>query len=189
MAVTGGGRTDWSRSGWVALAAFLLFGIFAGTILPRQAAIAERATGTAGSPDASFIYSPSDLYSWAESYGRAGREAYVRARYTFDVAWPLVYGFFLFTSIGWVSRRIRPASLWAQRARLAPVFAVFFDASENLSTSIVMARFPLATPLAAALAPVFTLLKWTMVAGSFGLLLAGFVVVGVFWLASRARRA
>lgn len=80
-----------------------------------------------------------------------------------------MYGFFLFTSVGWVFRRIRPTSLWGQRARLAPVFAVLFDVMENLSTSLVMARYPQVTPLPAALAPIFSVLKWTLVAGSFGL--------------------
>lgn len=178
-------RADWLRSGWAALAGLLFFLAFMVTVLPGQSTAAGEAAGSAGSPDMSFLYSPSDLYSMAEAYGPEGRAAYIRARYTFDIAWPLVYGFFLFTSIGWVFRRIREGSLWMQRARLVPVCAVVLDGLENLSASLVMARYPQTTPLAAAMAPVFTVLKWTLVGGSFGLLLAGLAFGGARWLARR----
>lgn len=67
MAKASGGQAVESRSGWMALAAFLLFTVFAATILPRQAGFAEQFTGAAGSPDTSFLYSQSDLYSMAEA--------------------------------------------------------------------------------------------------------------------------
>jgi len=84
-------------SGTVALAGLVIFLLFGALVLPGQAAAAEKASGGAGSPDTSFLYTPDDLLRQAEAYGAQGRAAYVRARWTFDLAFPLVYGFFLVT--------------------------------------------------------------------------------------------
>jgi len=46
---------------------------------------------------------------------------------------------------------------------LVPVAAVGFDFLENTATSLVMARYPADCPLAAALAPGLTLVKWILV--------------------------
>ncbi|HEY0601500.1 MAG TPA: hypothetical protein VGD58_01255, partial [Herpetosiphonaceae bacterium] len=78
-------------TGWVVLAATALFVLFLGLVLPSQAARARQNTGVDESPDSSFVYSSDDLYRVAELYGPEGRAAYIRARFTFDVIWPLVY--------------------------------------------------------------------------------------------------
>ena len=126
----------------------------------------------------SLLYSPSDLYQMAEAHGQKGRDAYVWARWTFDLVFPLVYGAALLTALGWLCARVfAPGSLW-QRANLAPVLGVFFDYLENASTSLVMLRYPDKTPVVDLLAPVFTLTKWAFVGGSIVLLLSG-AIIGV----------
>jgi hypothetical protein len=87
---------------WVALSAVLIFLLFTALVLPAQSSLAETTSGEAGSPDMSFWYSAGDLYRMAEAYGPSGRAAYVKARFTFDVAWPLVYTLFLCATISWV---------------------------------------------------------------------------------------
>ncbi len=79
-------------------------------------------------PDLSFMYSVNDLYEMAESYGEQGRSDYVRARFTFDLVWPIVYTFFLVTSISWLFGKATPAekSIW-QRANLVPLLAMVLD--------------------------------------------------------------
>jgi hypothetical protein len=97
----------------------------------------------------------------------------VRARFTFDVIWPLVYTAFLVTAISWTfGRAFPPDSRW-QRANLVPLLAALFDLLENVSTSLVMARYPAQTPVAAALAPIISATKWLFVTGSFVLLVIG----------------
>jgi hypothetical protein len=95
---------------------------------------------------------------------------------------------FLSTAISWVySRAFTPDSQW-QRANLAPVLGALFDYLENVSTSLVMLRYPDRTPGVDVLAPVFTSVKWVFVTGSFVLLLAG-VFVGVWqWNRRRGKR-
>jgi hypothetical protein len=181
--------SDWlhrQSTGWVTLAALVVFLLFTALVLPNQAAQADAETGGAGSPDTSLVYTPAALYRLAEAYGPAGRRAYIRARFTFDVIWPLVYTAFLGAAISWLYRRAFPAgSVW-QRLNLAPVLGALLDYLENVATSLVMARYPLRTPVVAELAPVFTLLKWICVGGSFALLLIG-AGVGLWrWLQRQA---
>jgi hypothetical protein len=172
--------SDWLRhlsTGWLALLALLVFVLFSVLVLPQQAAKAEQETGGSDSPDTSFFYTPSDLHQMAESYGEEGRQAYVRARFTFDLIWPLVYAFFLTTAIGWTFGRAFSSNSRWQMANLAPLLGTIFDYLENLSTSLVMIRYPNQTAAIDVLAPVFTALKWGWLGASFLLLLSGLIVM------------
>jgi hypothetical protein len=172
-------------TGWVTLAALVFFVAFTALVLPRQSAQAEAGAGGAGSPDMSFWYSPRDLYRMAEAYGEQGRAAYVRARYTFDVVWPLVYTAFLTTGISWIYARAFTAGSRWRRANLLPALGALLDYLENLATSAVMVRYPIQTPVVDVLAPVFTAGKWVLIGGSFLALVAG-VVAGVWrWAKKR----
>jgi hypothetical protein len=54
-----------------------------------------------------------------------------------------------------------------------------FDYAENTSTSLVMYRYPTPTDLVATIAPLFTVVKWVFVGGSFVLLLIGKFALGL----------
>lgn len=158
----------------VCLIIFLLFSVL---VLPDQASKAEVYSGEVGSPDTSFFYTAKELYTFAEAYGPEGRAAYIRARYTFDVVWPLVYVSFLATMISWIIKRASlQGRLWRQ-LNLMPLFGMLFDSLENITASIVMARYPNTTALIDHLAGIFTMLKWVFVGGSFLVLLGGVVLV------------
>jgi hypothetical protein len=182
--------SDWLHrvaSGPVALVSLVIFLLFTAWALPSQASQSEAITGDAGSPDMSFYYTANELYEFAESYGEAGRQAYIRARFTFDLAWPLVYGFFLTMGISWIFRRAFAADSNWQLANLVPVLGVILDYLENIAASLVMVRYPNPTAVVDSLASVFTMLKWIMVAGSFVLLLVGVLVWFVRWVMGRRR--
>jgi hypothetical protein len=154
-------------TGKVALAGVVLFLVFTAIVLPNQAAQSEDYTGDAGSPDQSFFYTPEDLYRMAEAYGPGGRQAYITARFTFDLVWPLVYLIFLGTSLGWLCGKLfEPYSRWRSWVSL-PLLGALFDYLENIAAAIVMARYPGSSPVAAAAAPIFTVLKWSMIGFSF----------------------
>ncbi|MBL8102904.1 MAG: hypothetical protein JNM02_10270 [Anaerolineales bacterium] len=165
-------------SGPVTLAALIGFLLFGALVLPAQAQKAELYSNGADSPDTSFFYSKNDLYKMAEMYGEAGRAQYVRARFTFDLIFPLVYLAFLVTSISWIFVRAFPdvASRW-RLLNLFPVFGALFDYLENIAASLVMTNYPAQTPVMDGLAPIFTLLKWFFVNGSFVVLAAGVFVM------------
>jgi hypothetical protein len=175
-------------SSWpVALAATAVFVVFLTVVLPQQAVAARAAAGSAASPDTLLFYTPEELYQIAEAYGPAGRAAYVRARWTFDLVWPLAYTAFLASALSIVFGRAAGAGSSWRLANLAPVVGMLFDYLENSATSLVIGRFPLRTPVVAALAPLFTALKWLFVNGSFVLLVVGALVAGWRWLAPRRR--
>ncbi len=184
--------SDWLyriSTGRVTLAALVIFLLFGATVLPEQAARAEEETGTGRSPDTSLFYTPDELYEMAEAYGQEGRRAYIRARFTFDLIFPLVYLFFLVTAVSWVyGKAFAAASVW-RWANLFPVLGALFDYLENTSASIVMARYPQPTPVVDTLAPVFTFVKWIFVGGSFVVLTVGLVAWGVQWMGSHRRSA
>lgn len=155
---------------WTALISVVIFTLFTVFVLPGQSASSTDQLSGGDSPDLSLYYSSAELYRMAESYGEQGRQAYISARFTFDLIWPLVYGFFLVATLGWLLKIAFPAqSIW-QRANLLPLFGVLFDYLENISTSLVMGRFPAQTPIVDWMAGIFTALKWLLIGGSFILL-------------------
>jgi len=165
-------------SGWVTLVALVIFVLFAALVLPKQASTAESNTGDEWTPDLSFYYTGDELYQLAHSYGEDGRAAYIHARFTFDLIWPLVYLLFLTTGISWLFRKAFAPGNALLLLNLAPLIGTIFDYLENIATSIVMARYPTPSAAAGSIAPIFTMLKWVFVGGSCLLLLVG---IG-FWV-------
>lgn len=172
-------------TGWATLVALIVFLFFNILVLPRVAAKAEAEHGATGSPDLSFYYSADVLYGMAEAYGEEGRRSYVRARFTFDLVWPLVYTFFLISALSWVTRKVFASGSPWLLANLVPLLAVLFDFLENLSTSVVMLRYPAQTSVLDGMAPVFTMVKWVFVTLSFIMLLASVTAAVLVWLRTR----
>lgn len=163
-------------SGKIALFALAVFIIFNATILPDQSIKAAAYSADAGSPDLSFFYTPDDIYKMAGEFGAAGRRAYVKARFTFDLAWPIVYGTFFLTSTAWLLGEITPEKPRWQLIVFLPPLAVLFDLFENIAAAIVISRYPTLSPLVATPAPYFTLIKWLFVGSSFLVLFVLLVV-------------
>ncbi len=173
--------SDWlirSSKGWLVIFSIIVFLLFMAFVLPSQSAKAEQYAQGSGSPDTSFYYSPEQLFTMAEVYGAEGRQAYVQARFSFDLVFPMVYGLFLVTTISWlVGNGVDLASRW-RNLTLVPILGVIFDLLENTFTSLVMLGYPGRRLIAAQLASVFTLLKWIFVYGSFFVL----VIVLIIWV-------
>ena len=168
-------RLNQVSTSWVALIGLIIFLLFTSFVLPAQSAGAEEISRKAGSPDMSFFYTPQELYNMAKAYGEQGRMAYIRARFTFDLIWPLVYTFFLTTAISWTFSRAFAFENRLRWGNLFPIFGMAFDYAENISTSLVMWRFPETLNILARFAPLFTTAKWIFVGSSFILLLMGVI--------------
>ena len=168
--------------GWVALAALVGFLLFTALVLPGQAQQAEAYSEDVGSPDSSFFYTADQLYSFAEGYGPEGRAAYIRARWTFDVVWPLVYTLFLTTAISWLVKKSGHQDGWLRYLTLLPLLGMLLDLLENTAASIVMARYPRMTPLLAYLAGSLTALKWILIGLSFAALFLALILILWKWV-------
>jgi hypothetical protein len=166
----------------VTVSTLLIFLVFTGTILPSQSKQARAKSGDT-SPDMSFYYTVEELYEIAESYGKNGRDSYVRARFTFDLVWPIIYTLFLTSGISWLfSRSFKPVTKFRE-ANLVPVMGMVSDYIENISASIVMLRYPEKTPIFDIATIIITPIKWVFVGGSFLILFVGLVKYGLKKLA------
>ena len=154
------------------LVAVAVFALFMVMVLPNMTERLTDLTGVNVSPDTALVYAAKDLYAMAEAYGAAGRAYYIYSRFTFDLAWPAVYLLFLASLITRLFRFLDPNDP-RRLVNLLPFIAVIFDLLENSAASLVMFRYPLASPLAASLAPVFTFLKWVFIGFSFIALIIG----------------
>ena len=164
-----------ASEGWIAFAALLIFIFFSALTLPGQSVLAESYSQGSGSPDTLFFYSGSDLYTMAGLYGDMGRAAYVKARWTFDLAFPFVYTFFFVTALSWTLNKTLPSSSRWRLLNLVPIAAFLLDFLENTMTTLVMSKYPFHYPPAELLASIFTPLKWLMVGLSVFILLVGIV--------------
>ena len=152
--------------------------VFTAIVLPWQSAKSETYAGEAGGIDTSFFYSPEKLYDTVEAYGEIGRQEYVKARWTFDLIWPLIYTFFLTTATVYVFRRCCGPESWTRWLNLVPVAGMAFDYLENLAVTFVMILFPKEFIWLGWVASAFTLVKWGLVIGSFIILVVGLVIWG-----------
>jgi hypothetical protein len=135
---------------------FLIFMIF---ILPEESN-KSLTYGITESPDTSIFYTSDTLYRLADEYGESGREFYVTQRFTFDLIWPIVYGLFLLSTIGFLTYKINDPKY--KYFVYMPVVSVIFDYLENITTSITMHRYPMLTPFISDMAGFMTLFKWSM---------------------------
>lgn len=154
-------------NGWVAAIGLLVFVLFSLTVLPDQNAQAASYSAGAGSPDTSLFYGVEDLYHMAEAYGSTGRQVYVQARFSFDLAFPLIYTFFLVTGISWLLERLLAHNSPWRCLNLLPLGAMLLDFLENICAATVVGAYPNLKSVAALLASILTPFKWLLVAVSF----------------------
>ncbi len=162
----------------VMIASLVLMIGFMVFVLPNQARESTMETGSDRSPDTSFYYTPDDLYQMAEEYGESGREAYIHARWTFDLVFPLVYTSFLAIGISWFIQRLPDwGDIW-KWANLLPILGGIFDLLENTAATLVFSMFPDRLHAVMVSASVLTLIKWVLVSASF----VPYFLFGIAWL-------
>jgi hypothetical protein len=162
-------------TGWIALAGAVIFMVFSVMALPAQSAQTEIYSHGSGSPDTTLFYNSKTIIGMADAYGEEGRAAYLQARWTFDLAFPLIYSFFMVTSISFLFTRCSWNNSRIRLLNLTPLAALVFDLAENTSASVVMAEFPKQNTWGQFLAPIFTPIKWFFVTFSLLLVLIGLV--------------
>jgi hypothetical protein len=166
-------RISNSKTALLVLAGFFFF---AALVLPTQNL--KTSTGeNASIPDISLFYSSKDLVQMAQSYGPAGRAAYVQGLMEFDFLWPLIYGSFLSISLSWVLQQLFTATNPWRRLNLLPLLAVPLDFLENICTGTVMRLYPQSPHWALSAAPLITPIKWLWIASSLLLLVGGLSIL------------
>jgi hypothetical protein len=170
-------------TGWVALVGLLIFLVFSSLTLPVESKRMDAYAQGLGGPDTSFFYNSKTLLQMADAYGEEGRSVFLKVRWEFDLAFPLIFSFFFLTSISYVYKKGLAGSSNLPLLNLVPLLGLFFDLAENTATSVVMAAYPQQNTWGQYLAPVFTPLKWIFVSISMVLLFIGLLL----WLIKRIR--
>ncbi len=160
--------------------------------MPTWLAGADGYTPPGGAFDTSPYYTPAQAVERAMAYTDEGAAAYVRDRWTWDLAFPAVYGAFMLSAWAFAlsalagARGPRFGFLWI------PLLGVCFDLCENASVTALMALVhggctapAAALALASTAASVFTALKWLFVGTGFAGSLALPLAAGVRALARR----
>ena len=166
-------------SGSIVLITLIIFMVFIILVLPKESKRSDEYFGDSPVPDSSFIYTEEDLYNMADNFGTEGRAYYIRSRFTFDIVWPLAYGFFLWASIAYFGRAFKHSII--RYTVLLPILGVILDYMENLGASYVMFMYPARTPFLPYVVPIFTLSKWLIIVASFVVLVL-LVVYKVYYL-------
>jgi len=163
-----------NSSGAIVIGSLMIMLLFTITVLPGQAQSALKNTGSEDSPDTSLVYTPTELYQMAGAYGAEGRQAYIHARWTFDLIFPLVYVAFLTAGISWFIKTLPQKNEFWGLLNLTPIIGGIFDYLENSAASVVMAIYPKLS-FAAYLAPLFTFIKWLLISLAFGIYILYFI--------------
>ena len=152
---------------WVMLLTLAVMVFFMIAVLPGQAESASQNAGDSISPDTSFFYAPQELLQAAEEYGEEGRQAYILARWTFDLAFPLIYVSYLVAGISWFYQKVKNPPRWISLTNLLPAGAGLFDYLENTGASLVMGLYPGQVPGLALATAILSAIKWLLISGSF----------------------
>lgn len=117
--------------------------------------------------DIMFNYSPADVFTRLEAYGYSGRLLYLLSSWSVDFIYPLLYSFLLSFLLTLFLRRAFSPGNPLIRMQLLPFGMMFFDYLENGTIAILLAAFPAKPLFLAALASLFTSLKWCFSAITF----------------------
>ncbi len=149
------------------------FVLFMATILPWVSGLSREA-GLTQSIDTNFAFDPSSIYPIVASYGPDGRIFYLIQRWTFDVIWPLVYGWPLYVTlrkypVGWIA--------------FLPWIATGFDYAENIAFSFVVGLYPTQFEWLVIIGITLSLLKWI----ALGLSMMVSLLIPIFFLFKRKK--
>jgi hypothetical protein len=175
-------------SPWLFGAAAILLALFIALVLPGQSAEASRFTPEGASFDTSLFYTPRQAFERAAAYSAEGRFAYIAARWSFDLAWPLVYGLFALTGCAFGLLRLGTGAADRWKLSFLVLLGPALDFVENIAATVIMASVP-AEPLGWGIAAsAATPLKWLFVSvGMAGAVLLP-VAAGIRVVTRRARQ-
>ena len=124
-------------------------------------------------------YSVETAHTMIEGYGEAGRDMYKTIELTADIIYPIIYSLAYALIILFVYRKAFPSQTWTKWLAILPFSAAIVDLGENLSIVSLINQFPVQPDHIAQMAGTFSLMKWSLVFGTMGMILVGLVKWGV----------
>lgn len=126
-------------------------------------------------PDMRLGYSANELFDFLTLIGPEGRQAYQWMHLTTDLAFPIIYGLFFFSTSSYLLVQVGMPTLFIA---WFGVFAAVFDLAENFTLLFITNRYPEFLSGLANLARLFTLGKFTFI-------LTSFVIIGLLIVINR----
>ena len=154
---------------------WFVFVFFMVVILPSVSFQANQ-MGLTPSIDTNFSFDPENLYNILDGYGENGRQFYLFQRWTFDLIWPMVYGFPIFFTLRlWLGKFNHPVFKFFI---YLPFIAMILDYFENITYSMMIILYPSQWIALAYIGVGLSLLKWV----ALGVALLSVTITGVFVL-------
>ena len=168
---------SWAK-GWLILILFIIEIVFNATVL-TSALKSVQAASNSPKPleglDTQFFYTPDRAYSILSSYNDNVRVLYRNFELTGDIITPILYTSFLSLFISWLFRKgFKPGS-FMRKLNIVPFGAGISDILENCCIVTMLSFYPARLNAVAMVSTVFTMLKWSLVALSFLLVITGIV--------------
>lgn len=149
--------TAYFSNNWHLAAAAVAFVFFQALILPALLNQILSLSGGVMILDLSLWYTPEETFRRLAAFGEEGRELYLAAEWTVDLAYPAIYGIF----IGALTYRLG-GNRWSTLA----LYSGLADWSENIAVTVLLIQYPHYNPAVAVLSAIFTALKWFFLSGS-----------------------
>jgi hypothetical protein len=153
---------------------WLLFFLFIVLVLP---AVSEQARnqGLSASIDTNFSFNPSEIARIISDYGIDGRRYYLWQRWTFDLIWPLVYGFPLYLTLKTLSATLHQSKFtWLA---VVPMVATGLDYLENIIFTLVILNYPAPMFLWITIGVFVSGLKWLALISAYMLLIIFMILI------------
>lgn len=145
-----------SHPGFI-LSNWFIFVFFMIVILPAVSYQSSQ-MGLTPSIDTNFSFDPNLIYSILVGYGPSGRAFYLFQRWTFDLVWPMVYGFPIFFTLRLWLRNVNSSLL--KLFVYLPLMAMLLDYLENITYSTMILLYPTEWIALAYFGVFISLLKW-----------------------------
>ena len=162
--------------GRLVITLLIVYGFFAGYVMPLMAANMNTAARQIVSPlDLMFFYSPQQAFEMMDRYGDAGRTTYLTIELTADIVYPIASALFFSLLLSWLLQRGFKPDSRIQRFNITPVGSWFFDLIENAVIVPMILIYPTQSPILEWLAMILGSVKWGFAFLSLGLVLIGLV--------------
>jgi hypothetical protein len=136
--------------------------------------------------DMLFHYTPDQTGQLIQSYGSEGRAAYIQFTWTYDLAFPLVYGLFFYSILTALIKRSNPTWSLLRRAACLPILTMSADYLENAGITMLLKSYPVLNNTFIRISSCFTSLKWVLLVLTS--LSAGYLVIQLVITSRQALR-
>lgn len=127
--------------------------------------------------DLLFAPRPEKLFALVDSYGAEGRNLYALFELTADLIYPIIYATFLAITLTLLARRLYGAQSRATIINIVPFGIVIADYLENMGIVMLLMTYPEKISWAAWATSFFNAAKWSLVGGTFALIVIGLVLL------------